>query len=96
MCVSERWDESAALARVRRAFEYVELRRDDESQDDPSRAEEEAVREIRRAFEARDMRALHEATRRYIRAALHDDSPKDDPTKDASQPRKPPGSTDRR
>lgn len=75
--VAERWDESAALARMRRAFEYVELRRDDESHEELSPAEEEAAREIRGAFEARDMRALREATRRYIRAAPQKDPPKD-------------------
>ena len=69
----ERWDEAAALARMRRAFEYVELRRDQESTDDPAPGEQEALKEMRRAFEAQDMRALRNATRRYIREAPHEE-----------------------
>lgn len=69
----ERWDEAAALARMRRAFEYVELRRDQESSDNPPPGEREALDEMRRAFEDQDMRALRNATRRYIREAPHDE-----------------------
>lgn len=67
----ERWDESAALARMRRAFEYVELRRDKASSEIPSPGEQAALKEMRRAFESQDMRALRNATRRYIREAPH-------------------------
>ena len=69
----ERWDEAAALARMRRAFEYVELRRDQESSENPPPGEREALKEMRRAFETQDMRALRNATRRYIREAPHDE-----------------------
>lgn len=71
MHVMERWDESAALAKMRRAFEYVELRRDPEDSGVPSPSEQAALKEISRAFEAQDMRALRNATRRYIREAPH-------------------------
>lgn len=70
----ERWDEPAALARMRRAFEYVELRRDQESSEEPTLGEREALDEMRRAFEAQDMRALRNATRRYIREAPYEES----------------------
>ena len=78
----ERWDEAAALARMRRAFEYVELRRDQEFSDNPAPGEQEALKEMRRAFEAQDMRALRNATRRYIREAPHDEFERSDPEKD--------------
>ena len=79
----ERWDEAAALARMRRVFEYVELRRDQESSDNPAPGEQEALKEMRRAFEAQDMRALRNATRRYIREAPHTESEHDEPGKDS-------------
>lgn len=78
----ERWDEAAALARMRRAFEYVELRRDQESSDNPPPGEQETLKEMRLAFEAQDMRALRNATRRYIREAPHAEFGKGDPEKD--------------
>lgn len=70
---------------MRRTFEYVELRRDDAGREEPSLAEEEAVREIQRSFEARDMKALREATRRYIRAVPHDSSEDGPPRSAASR-----------
>lgn len=72
--VAERWDETLALSRVKQTFEYVELRRDPEVHVGDSPAELEALEQIRRAFEARDMRALRQATRRYIRDAPRDEA----------------------
>lgn len=71
--MAEHWDETVALTRIKRAFEYVELRRDPDTHDGDSPAELEAIRRMRLAFEARDMQALRQATRRYIREAPRDE-----------------------
>lgn len=67
------WDESLALSRIKQAFEYVELRRNPDTHHGDSPAEREAIRHMRLAFEARDMQALRQATRRYIREAPRDE-----------------------
>lgn len=67
--MTERWKESLALSRMKRAFEYVELRRNPETHGD-SAGEREAIRRMQKAFEAQDMRGLRRATRRYIKEAV--------------------------
>ena len=67
------WDESLAVSWLQRTFEYVELRRDPDSHGGDTPAEQEAIRRMRLAFEARDMRALRKATRSYIRLAPRDE-----------------------
>lgn len=71
--MAEHWNETLALSRIKWTFEYVELRRDPELHDGDSPAELEAMRNMRLAFEARDMQALRRATRRYIRDAPRDE-----------------------
>lgn len=70
--VVEQWNESLALSRIKRTFEYVELRRDPDTHDGDSPGEREATSQMRKAFEAQDMQALRQATRRYIREAPRD------------------------
>lgn len=71
--VADEWNETLALSRIRLAFEYVELRRDQDEHPGDSPAELAAIHSMRQAFEARDMQALKRATRCHMRDAPRDE-----------------------